>query len=77
MTVEIKIKSGTVLSETVEEFKGHPKNTMNEGECRDKFLRCSGYSSKSFSRKDLEKIMEGVLRLERLNNTNELMELLK
>jgi 2-methylcitrate dehydratase PrpD len=76
VTVEIRTKSGTVFSETVEEFKGHPKNTMTEEECRDKFLRCSGYSSKPFSREDLEKIMEAVLRLERLKNTNNLMKLL-
>ena len=76
VTVEIRTKSGTVFSETVEEFKGHPKNTMTEEECRDKFLRCSGYSSKPFSREDLEKIMEAVLRLERLKNTNDLMKLL-
>jgi len=76
VTVEIRTKSGTVFSETVEEFKGHPKNTMTEEECRDKFLRCSGYSSKPFSREDLEKIMEAVLRLERLKNTNALMRLL-
>ena len=76
-TVEIKTKSGTVFSETVEEFKGHPKNAMTEEECRGKFLRCSGYSSKPFSKEALEKIMEAVLRLERLKNTNDLMKLLK
>ncbi len=75
-TVEIKTTRGTVFSETVEEFKGHPKNTMTEQECRDKFLRCSRYSSKPFSGEDLEKIMEAVLRLERLDNTNDMTELL-
>ena len=75
-TVEIKTTWGTVFSETVEEFKGHPKNTMTEEECRDKFLRCSGYSSKPFSGGDLEKIMEAVLRLERLDNTNDMTKLL-
>ena len=77
MTVKIKTKWGKVFSETVEEFKDHPKNTMTEEECRDKFLRCSGYSSKPFSGEDLEKIMEAVLRLETLDNTNDMMKLLK
>jgi 2-methylcitrate dehydratase PrpD len=76
-TVEIKTKGGKVFSETVEEFKGHPKNTMTEQECRDKFLRCSAYSSKPFSGEDLEKIMEAVLRLETLDNTNEMTKFLK
>ena len=77
VTVEIKTKGGKVFSETVEEFKGHPKNTMTEEECRDKFLRCTGYSSKPFSSEDLEKIMETALRMETLSNTNDLMKLLK
>ncbi len=74
--VEIRLKSGQVFSETADEFKGHPKNTMTEEECRDKFLRCSKYSSHPFSKKDLEKIVNTVLRLERLKNTNDLMGLL-
>ncbi len=74
--MEIRTKSGTVFSETVEEFKGHPNNTMTEQECRDKFLRCSAYSSKPFSGEDLEKIMEAVLQMETLGNTNALMKLL-
>jgi 2-methylcitrate dehydratase PrpD len=77
VTVEIKTKTGKVHSETVEEFKGHPRNTMTEDECRDKFLRCSGYSVKSFSRGDLDRIMETVLGMEALNNSNDLMKLLK
>ena len=76
VTVEIRTKSGTVFPETVEELKGYPNNTMTEQECRGKFLRCSGYSSKPFSGEDLEKIMEAVLRLETLGNTNALMKLL-
>jgi 2-methylcitrate dehydratase PrpD len=77
VTVEIKTKTGKVHSETVEEFKGHPRNTMTEDECRDKFLRCSGYSVKPFSRGDLDRIMETVLGMEALNNSNDLMKLLK
>jgi 2-methylcitrate dehydratase PrpD len=60
----------------VEEFKGHPKNTMTEEECRDKFLRCASYSTKPFSRENLEKIVEIVFRLETLENSNDLMALL-
>jgi len=77
VTVEIKTKSGKIFSETVEEFKGHPRNTMTEEECRDKFLRCSEYSSKPFSHEDLDKIVETALRMETLSNTNDLMNLLK
>jgi 2-methylcitrate dehydratase PrpD len=76
-TVEIKTKGGKAFSETVEEFKGHPNNTMTEQECRDKFLRCSAYSSKPFSGEDLEKIMGAVLRLETLDNTNDMTKFLK
>jgi 2-methylcitrate dehydratase PrpD len=74
--VEIKTKSGKVFSEIVKEFKGHPKNTMTEEECREKFLNCSKYSLNPFSKVDLEMIIERVLKLERLKNTNNLMELL-
>lgn len=77
VTVEIKNKLGKIYSETVQEFKGHPMNTFTEEECRDKFLRCSGYSYKPFSRKNLEKIVEDVLRLETLRNTNDLMTFLR
>jgi len=76
VTVDIKTKAGKVFSETVEEFKGHPKNTMTEEECRDKFLRCSRYSSKPFLGEDLEKIMEAALGVEALRNTNDLIKLL-
>ncbi len=77
VTVDIRTRAGRVFSETVDEFKGHPKNTMTEEECRDKFLRCSRYSSKPFLGKDLEKIMEAALGVEALSNTNDLIELLK
>jgi 2-methylcitrate dehydratase PrpD len=77
VTVEIKTKAGKIFSETVEEFKGHPKNTMTEEECRDKFLRCSGYSVKPFSRRTLDQIVETVLRMETLSNTNDITGLLK
>jgi 2-methylcitrate dehydratase PrpD len=76
VTADIRLKSGEVYSETVEEFKGHPKNTMTEEECRDKFLRCASYSTKPFSRENLEKIVEIVFRLETLENSNDLMALL-
>lgn len=76
VTVDIRTKAGKVFSETVEEFKGHPKNRMTEEECRDKFLRCSRYSSKPFLRKDLEKIIEAALGVEALTNINDLIKLL-
>ncbi|MCK5553760.1 MAG: MmgE/PrpD family protein, partial [Deltaproteobacteria bacterium] len=75
--VEIKTKAGKIFSETVEEFKGHPKNTMTEEECRHKFLGCSGYSVKPFSKRTLDKIVEAVLRMETLCNTNTITGLLK
>jgi hypothetical protein len=50
---------------------------MTEEECRDKFLRCSGYSVKPFSRRTLDQIMETVLRMETLSNTNDITGLLK
>ncbi len=74
--VEIKTKSGKVFFETVKDFKGHPNNTMTEEECRDKFLNCSRYSLNPYSKASLEMIMERVLSLERLKNTNDLVELL-
>ena len=76
VTVEIRLKSGQVFSETADEFKGHPRNTMTEEECRDKFFGCSTYSAHPFSKRDLEKIVNTVLRLEKLKNTNDLMGLL-
>ncbi len=76
VSVDIKTKAGEIFSETVKEFKGHPKNTMTDEERRDKFVACSAYSIHSYSRGDLEKIMEAVLQLETTNNTNDLMKLL-
>jgi 2-methylcitrate dehydratase PrpD len=76
VTVVIKMKSGKIFSETVKEFKGHPKNIMTEEECCEKFFRCAEYSFKPFSREYLEKIMEAVLKLEIIRNTNDLIELL-
>jgi len=76
VTVDIRTKSGKVFSETAKEFKGHPKNTMDEEECREKFIRCSGYSSKPYSKEALQSIIESVLRLEELKNTNDLIALL-
>ncbi len=69
VTVKIRLRSGKIFSETMEEFKGHPKNTMTEEHCRVKFIRCSKYSSPPFSKENLEKITDTVYQLEKLKNT--------
>jgi 2-methylcitrate dehydratase PrpD len=76
VTVEIRVRSGETYSETVEEFKGHPRNMMTKEECRDKFIRCAAYSIRPFSKENIEKIIEKVFRFETLKNTNDLIALL-
>jgi 2-methylcitrate dehydratase PrpD len=76
VTVEIRIKSGETYSETVKEFKGHPRNTMTEEECRDKFIRCASYSYKTFSREKLDEIIKMVFQFETLKNTNNLIAII-
>jgi 2-methylcitrate dehydratase len=76
VTVEIRIKSGETYSETVREFKGHPRNTLTEKEFLDKFIRCLSYSYKRFSREKLDEITKMVFQFETLKNTNNLIAML-
>lgn len=77
VTVEIKTRAGKKYSETIEEFKGHPRNRMTNEECQAKFINCANYSVKRFSKKNLNKIIQMVYQLETLKTIDEFISLLK
>ncbi len=71
--IDIKTKSGNVLSKTVAFPKGHPRNALTDGEIEQKFASLSGWC---FSEKQRGNILDAVWNLDGLRDLRSFMKLL-
>jgi 2-methylcitrate dehydratase PrpD len=76
VTVEITTHDGKRYTETVQEFKGHPRNPLSAQECREKFMQCAAYSGQNFSPRRLEEIADKVMGLDSLRDAGEIARLM-
>jgi len=76
VTVEIATHDGQRHDETVQEFKGHPRNPLSAEECLEKFTQCADYSVRPFTAQRLKQIAEKVMALESLPDAGEIARLM-
>ncbi|MBW2148613.1 MAG: MmgE/PrpD family protein [Deltaproteobacteria bacterium] len=76
VTVEFTTCGGQRHSETVNEFKGHPRNPLSVEECREKFVQCAEYSVHPFPATRLEEISHKVMALDSLQDAGEVARLM-
>lgn len=74
--VEMRMKGGETYFEEIEMIKGSPERPMSYEEVKDKFLKCSKYSVKKLPKKNLERIVEMVNRLEEVEDVGLIPKLL-
>jgi len=74
--VDIKTKSGKTLSKRIENPYGHPKNPLSTEKLIEKFKDCVSYSVKPFDNSKVERIIELVTGLEKVDNMNQVIQLL-
>jgi 2-methylcitrate dehydratase PrpD len=75
--VMIITKSGEEKSEQVDDPLGSPQRPMSFNDCITKFRNCSSYPVEKLSEKRIEKIIELVRELERVEDIREIIELLR
>jgi 2-methylcitrate dehydratase PrpD len=66
--MQVKTRSGETLARRVDYPKGNPKNPASMDDCIRKFKKCIGYSARPFSKRQIEKIVELVSDLEKLED---------
>jgi 2-methylcitrate dehydratase PrpD len=69
--VSLKLKDGTILNRRVNQPKGNPEDPLSREELLDKFRSCA---SSSLDGGSIERIIEKVLNIEKLNSIRPLME---
>jgi 2-methylcitrate dehydratase PrpD len=74
--VEIRVKEGTVYLEKVDYPYGHPQNPMSLEDLVKKFRDCVTYSSKPLSKKNVSKLIDLLLNLEKVKDINEVIRLI-
>ena len=74
--VTITTKTGNEYTEDVEYCLGTVERNMKFDDCARKFRECSSYSQKGLSKETVEKIIESVTKLERLDDATEILRLL-
>jgi 2-methylcitrate dehydratase len=67
---------GKVYSKRVDIAKGHPKNPMTKEEFLGKFRDCAGHTVKELPRENIERVIEMVMNLEEIDDTNRIVKLL-
>lgn len=73
MSVEVKTKDGRTFKQDVPFPKGHPKNRMTIDEFKDRFRRAASFALKTDR---AEKAINGILKLEGVENISQISELL-
>jgi 2-methylcitrate dehydratase PrpD len=68
LIMQVKTRSGETLARRVDYPKGNPKNPASMDDCIRKFKKCIGYSARPFSKRQIEKIVELVSDLEKLED---------
>ena len=76
LIMEVKTHSGETLVRRVDYPKGNPKNPASMDDCIRKFRKCVGYSARPFPERQIDKIVELVNDLEKVEDVTFLTELL-
>ena len=76
VTLEIKTKDGQSYKKRVDHLKGHPKNFLTEEEFLAKFRKCVEYGKNKPAAKNVEKIIDLVMSLEKVPDVDIIPELL-
>ncbi len=71
--VRVRMKNGDVHEELVEVAKGNPENPLNKDELIDKFVQLA---SMKLSSDKCRELVEAVMKLEKLGNVRELLEIM-
>jgi 2-methylcitrate dehydratase PrpD len=74
--MEIKTKSGKTFTKAIQFPRGNPNNPVAMDEVIEKFLKCTNYSIRSFSKEHINKIIDILSSLEQLDNITLLTQLL-
>lgn len=69
--VSLKLKDGTILTRRVDQPKGAPENPLMREELLNKFRNCASICLDEGS---IERIIDKVMRIEKLNTKKSLME---
>lgn len=75
--LSIRTREGETISETVEHFKGSPKNPMNRDECVDKFMGCMHAVGDPFPEKHLKRVFDWIFAMETADDSAGVLRLLK
>jgi 2-methylcitrate dehydratase PrpD len=73
--VDIKTRSGKTFSKRIENPYGHPKNPLSTEKLIEKFKDCVSYSVKPLDSSTVEKIIELITGLERVDDMNKVIRL--
>jgi len=68
--VEIKTNSGMRYSTYMEYVKGHPKKPMTMEDCIEKFKKCLPYSERPFSEENVNRLIQTIAELEKLDDVS-------
>lgn len=74
--VEIELMDGRSYSKQLDVAYGHPQNPITWQDLTDKFRDCASYSEKPISQENIEKAIDMVNRLEKIDDVNQVIELL-
>ncbi|MBI3965652.1 MAG: MmgE/PrpD family protein [Chloroflexi bacterium] len=74
--VEVTTRDGGRYSHRVEQLKGDPRNPMTYSDVADKFRACAAYAARPLASDQVERVVEIVARLERIDDVAELAALL-
>jgi len=73
--VEIKTKNGKVFSYQVDDPSGSPANPMTFDDCVKKFFDCAAHAARQIPKDHLDRVVEMVGRLERVDDATEVIGL--
>jgi len=73
--VAIKTKSGESYSKRVDFPYGHPKNPMTTDDLLEKFRDCISYAAKPIPKSNIERAIELMLNLEKVDNISQVIQL--
>ncbi len=74
--MEIKLKDGRVLRSEQKGFRyGHPKRPVSKEELIEKFRECAAYSLKPLTKDNVEKVIQMVSNLEKMDDVCQIIRL--
>jgi 2-methylcitrate dehydratase PrpD len=76
LIMEVRTRSGETLVKQIDYPRGNPSNPATMEDCIRKFRKCTGYSARPFTEKQIDKIIGLVSKLEEVEDLRLLTELL-